>query len=77
MCMQGQRAGEAPSDAGMFPHVWETAGGWKKPAFTDMCSSYTSTLPPADATDLSTYGGYFEAGSEPPPSWNLSHCTWG
>ena len=64
-CVQAQRAGVPANDsATLFPGVW----AWKHPAFTNMCSEVLASLDPADraAVDLSTYAGYFEAGSAPP-----------
>lgn len=75
--VQAQRVGPAPADAStLFPNIWSAAGGWKTPAFTDMCSSVVSTLDPTDAasSDLSSFGGYFEAGStlSPFPAFHSS-----
>lgn len=63
--VQAQRAGLEPTDANIFPNIWDSAGGWKTPAFTSMCSSVTDELDPTDAasSNLPLYGGYFEAGS--------------
>ena len=63
---ESQRMGAKPADGDTrMPHIWQP-GGYKKPSFDKICSTYVTGaygVAAADAAQLQQYPGFFDAGS--------------